>query len=167
MAIDDTIKTLAKIHQSISQGIPRTAVRPDALVNHLNDLYGESATGLTSRELFTYDDVGSPSITFTVHIDVEFDPRRVMESMQTKLQAIPQEEADKMGRTGAVWSCGRYDFVHDDDLGQLRISHQYSHRRRDTQSVLSIIKRMIGYAKDYLEEVKKSAEASADTLETE
>jgi len=87
--------------------------------------------------------------------------------MQTRLQATPKEEADEIGKTGMVWSCGHYDFVHDDDLGQLRISHQYSHRRRNTQSVLSIIKRMIGYAKDYLEEVKKSVEESTSNPETE
>ena len=167
MAIDDTIRELTKIYQSIEQGIPRTVASPDALVSHLNDLYGESTNDLNSSELFTYDDVGSPSITLTVHSDVEFDPRSVMQSMQTRLQATPQEQADEVGRTGLVWSCGRYDFVHDDDLGQLRISHQYSHRRRDTQSVLSIIKRMIGYAKDYLEEVKKSAEESTTAPETE
>ena len=167
MAIDDTIITLTKIYQSIDQGIPKTAARPDALVNHLNDLYGESTEGLASRELFTYDDVGRPSITLTVQIDVEFDSKRVMKSMQTKLQAIPQEDTDEIGKTGVVWSYGRYDFVYDDDLGQLRISHQYSHRRINTQSVLSIVKRMIDYAKDYLEEVKKSAEEDAGTLETE
>jgi len=163
MAIDDTITTLTKIYQSIDRGIPKTAARPDALVNHLNDLYSESTKGFASRELFTYDDVGRPSITITVQIDVEFDSKRVMESMQTKLQATLQEEADEIGKTGGVWSYGRYDFVHDDDLGQLRISHRYSHRRRDTQSVLSIIKRMIGYAKDYLEEVKKSVKEDTNT----
>ena len=167
MAIDDTIITLTKIYQSIDQGIPKTAARPDALVNHLNDLYGESTEGFTSRELFTCDDVGRPSITLTVQIDVEFDSKRVMKSMQTKLQATPQEDTDEIGKTGVVWSYGRYDFVYDDDLGQLRISHQYSHRRINTQSVLSIVKRMIDYAKDYLEEVKKSAEEDAGTLETE
>jgi hypothetical protein len=156
MAIDDTITILSKIYQSIYRGIPKTAASPDALVNHLNDLYSESTEGFSSKELFTYDNVGSPSITLSVHIDVEFDPRKVMESMQTRLQATPKEEADEIGKTGVVWSYGRYDFVHDDDLGQLRISHQYSHRQRDTQSILSIIKRMIGYAKYYLEEVKKS-----------
>jgi len=167
MAIDDTIMTLTDIYQAIDRGIPKTAASPDALVNHLNDLYSESTKDFSSRELFTYDDIGSPSITLTVHIDVEFDPRMVMESMQTRLQATPQEKADEIGRTGVVWSCGRYDFVHDDDLRQLRISHQYSHRRRDTQSVLSIIKRMVGYAKDYLEEVKKSAREDTNTPETE
>ncbi len=166
MAIDDTIATLTKIHHSIDRGIPKTAANPNALVNHLNDLYGESTEGFTSKELFTYDDVGRPSITITVQIDVEFDSKRVMESMQTKLQATPQEDADEIGKTGVVWSFGRYDFVYDDDLGQLRISHQYSHRRIDTQSVLSIVKRMIDYAKDYLDEVKKSAEEDTGTLET-
>ena len=66
MAIDDTIKTLTKIYQSIDQGIPTTAASPDALVNHLNDLYGEACESLTSEELFAYDDVRSPSITLTI-----------------------------------------------------------------------------------------------------
>lgn len=167
MAIDDTITALTKIYQSIDRGVPKTAASPDALVNHLNDLYSESTKDISSRELFTYDDVGSPSITLTLHIDVEFEPRKVMESMQTRLQATPQEEVDEIEKTGVVWSCGRYDFVYDDDLGQLRISHQYSHRRRDTQSILSIIKRMIGYAEDYIEEVKKSVREDTNTPETE
>ena len=72
-----------------------------------------------------------------------------------------------MGKTGIVWSHGHYDFVYDDDSGLLRISHKYSHKRVDTRSVLSIIKKMIDYAKDYLEEVKKSAEPSTSTPETE
>jgi len=93
MAIDDTITILTKIYQSIDRGIPKTAASPDALVNHLNDLYSESTEGFSSKELFTYDNVGSPSITLSVHIDVEFDPRKVMESMQTRLQATPKEEA--------------------------------------------------------------------------
>jgi hypothetical protein len=167
MAIDDTIRALTKIYQSIDRGIPKTAASPVALVNHLNDLYSESGEDLSSRELFTYDNVGSPSITVTLDIDVEFNPRSVMDNLRKKLHAEHCSETDEIGRTGTVWSCGRYDFVHDDDLGQLRISHQYSYRRRDTQSVLSIIKRMIGYAKDYLEEVKRSAEESAGTVETE
>jgi hypothetical protein len=100
MAIDDTITTLTNIGRSIDQGIPRTADSPDALVNHLNDLYGESDEDLSSGELFTYDDVGNPSMTLTVQIDVEFDPRKVMESVQTRLQVTPQEEADEIGRTG-------------------------------------------------------------------
>jgi len=139
--------------------------RPDALVNHLNDLCGESTDGLGSEELFTCDDVGSPSITLAVHIDVEFDPGRVMEIAQTRLQATRQKAADEIGRTGAVWSCGRYDFVHDDAQGQLRISHRYSHRRRHTQSVLSIVRKMVGYAKSYLEAVRQSAEEGAGAPE--
>ena len=75
MAINDTIKGLTKIYQSIDRGIPKTADSPDALVNHLNDLYSESGEDLSSRELFTYDDVGSPTITITLDIDVEFDPQ--------------------------------------------------------------------------------------------
>lgn len=167
MAIDETITILTKIYQSIGRGIPKTAASPDDLVNHLNDLYSESTEGFSSKELFTYDDVGSPSITLSVHIDVEFDPGRVMESMQTRLQTAPKEEADEIGKTGVIWSYGRYDFVYDGDLGQLRISHQYSHRRSDTQSVLSIIKRMIGYAKDYLVEARKTTREDTKTPETE
>jgi hypothetical protein len=167
MTIDDTIEKLTRIHQSIDQGIPKTADSPDALVNHLNDLYGESDEDLSSEELFTYDDVGNPSMTLTVHIDVEFDPRKVMESVQTRLQLTPHEEADEIGRTGVVWSCGRYDFVFDDDLGQMRISHRYSHRPRDTQSVLSIVKRTIDYARSYLEAVKQSTQEATGPHETD
>ncbi|OHB76136.1 MAG: hypothetical protein A2Z25_18765 [Planctomycetes bacterium RBG_16_55_9] len=87
MVIDDTIQTLIKIYESIDQGIPKTAASPDALVNHLNDLYSESTEGLTSEELFAYDDVGNPSITLTISIDVEFDLKRVVENMRTKLSA--------------------------------------------------------------------------------
>ncbi|MHC4580173.1 MAG: hypothetical protein ACYS14_01870 [Planctomycetota bacterium] len=167
MTLDDTIQKLGRIQQSVEQRIPKTAASPDALVNHLNDLYGESTDGFGSDELFTYDDVGSPSITLTVHIDVDFDPKRVMDSLKTKLQATPSEEADDLGTTGAVWSCGRYDFVHDDTLGQLRISHRYSHRQRDTQSVLSIMTKMMDYATSYLEAAKQSAEEATDTSEKE
>jgi hypothetical protein len=158
MAIDDTIKALTKIYQSIDRGIPQTAASPDALLDHLNDLYSESTGELVSRELFAYDDAGSPSITLTVRIDVEFDLKRVMENMRTRLHATQHGQADEIGRAGIVWSHGRYDFVYDDDSGLLRISHKYSHKRGDIKSVLSITKRMIGYAKDYLEEVRKSAE---------
>jgi hypothetical protein len=126
------------------------------LLNHLNDLYSESTGELTSGELFAYDDVGSPSITLTVSIDVEFDLKRVMENMRTRLHATQPGQVDEIGKTGIVWSHGRYDFVYDDDSGLLRVSHKYSHKRGDTKSVLSIIKKMIGYTKDYLEEVKKS-----------
>ncbi|MHC4687435.1 MAG: hypothetical protein ACYTEW_24470 [Planctomycetota bacterium] len=187
MAIDDTITTLTNIYQSIDQGIPKTATSPDALVNHLNDLYSESTQnrnldGLFESdnelysestqnrnidELFAYDDVGSPSITLTVSFDVEFDLKRVMENMRTRLHTTQHGQVDEIGKTGIVWSHGRYDFMYDGDPGLLRISHKYSHKREDTKSVLSIIKRMIGYAKDYLEEVKKSAEESTSTPETE
>lgn len=167
MTIDDTIKRLTRIFQSVEQRIPKTAATPDALVNHLNDLYGESTEGLGSEELFTYDDVGSPSITLTVHVDVEFDSSRVMETVKKRLKVVPREEPDEIGRTGAVWSCGRYDFVYDDALGQLRISHRYSHRQRDTQSVVSIVRKMMVYAKTYVEAVKQSSEEATDTREKE
>ena len=187
MPIDDIITTLTKIYQSIDQGIPKTATSPDALVNHLNDLYSEFAQnrnidGLFESdnelynestqnrnldELFTYDEVVSPSITLTISIDVEFDLKRVMENMRTGLHATQHDQADEIGETGIVWSHGRYDFMYDDDSGLLRISHQYSHRPRNTRSVLSITKKMIAYAKDYLKEIKKSAGESAGTVETE
>ena len=160
MAIDDAIQTLTKIYQSIDQGIPKTAGSPDALVNHLNDLYAESCKGLTSEELFAYDDVRSPSITLTVHIDVEFDLKRVMENMRTRLHTIRYGREDEIGKTGIVWSHGRYDFVYDDESGLLRISHIYSHKRIDTQSVLSIVRKMIDYALEYLEEVRASVKES-------
>ena len=167
MAIDDTIRALAKIYHSIDRGIPITAPSPDALVDHLNNLYSESGEDIFSREVFTYDDVGSPSITLTIGIDVEFDLKRVMENMRTRLHATRYGRADEIGKTGIVWSHGRYDFVYDDDSGLLRISHRYSHKRGDTKSVLSIIRKMIDYAGDYLEEVKKSTEESTSAPEIE
>lgn len=167
MTIDDTITALAKIYQLIDKGVPKTAASPDALVNHLNDLYSEFAESLDSKELFTYDDVGNPSITLTVNIDVEFDLKRVMENMQKRLQAIPQEQVEEIGRTGVVWSHERYDFMYDDDSGNLRISHKYSHKPRNTRSVLSIIKKMIAYAKDYLEQINRSIEEDTRAPEIE
>jgi hypothetical protein len=167
MAIDDTITTLTMIYHTNHNGKQNTAARPDALVNHLNDLYSKSTQSRNIDELFAYEDVGSPSITLTVGIDIEFNPKRVMENMRTRLHATQHGQVDEIGKTGIVWSHGRYDFMYDDDSGLLRISHKYSHKRVDTKSVLSIIKRMIGYAKDYLKEVKKSAEESTSTPETE
>jgi hypothetical protein len=156
MAIDDTITILTRIYQSIGQGIPKMADSPDALLNYLNDLYSESTGELASKELFTYDDVESPSITLTISIDVEFDLKRIMENMRTRLHTTQHGQVDEIGKTGIIWSHGRYDFMYDDDSGLLRLSHKYSHKPEDTKSVLSITKRMIGYAKNYLEEVKKS-----------
>jgi hypothetical protein len=167
MAIDDTITTLTEIYRLIDKGIPKTAASPDDLLNHLNDLYSESIGDFASMELFAYDDVGSPSITLTVKIDVEFDFKSVMENMQTRLQATQRCQIDEIGKTGIVWSHGRYDFIYNDDSGLLRISHQYSHKQKDTKSVLSITKRMISYAKDYLEEVRKSAVGDTRIPETE
>jgi hypothetical protein len=167
MAIDDTITILTRIYQSIDQGIPQMADSPDALLNYLNDLYSESTGELASKELFAYDDVESPSVTLTVSIDVEFGLKRVMENMRTRLHTAQHGQVDEMGKTGIIWSYGRYDFMYDDDSGLLRISHKYSHKQEDTKSILSIIKRMIGYAKDYIEEVKKSAEENTSTQETE
>ena len=167
MVIDDTIQTLIRIEQSIDKGIPQIVDNPDALVDYLNDLYNESAETLTLEALFIYDDVGSPSITLTISVDVEFDLKKVVKEMRTRLHTTQHGKEDEIGKTGIVWSHGHYDFVYDDDSGLLRISHKYGHKQEDTRCVLSIIKRMIGYAKDYLEEVKKSAEESTSTPETE
>ncbi len=156
MELENNIKALDRIIQSIDKEIPRTVKNPDALVDHLNQLYIKYSEDLNLAEVFEYDDVGRPSVTLTITLDVEFDIKKVMENMKARLQIEPQEQTDEIGKTGVVWSCGRYDFVYDDDSGNLRISHRYSHKRRNTQSVLSITKRMIGYAGDYLEEVSKS-----------
>ncbi len=163
MAIDDAIQTLTRIYQLIDKGIPHTPTSPDALVEYLNDLYAKTIEGLSAEELFAYDDVGSPTITLTVSIDVEFDLKRVMENMRTRLHTTQRGKADVMGKTGIVWSYGHYDFLYDDDSGFLRISHKYGHEREDTRSVLSIIKKMIDYAKDYLEEVRKSVKSTPET----
>ena len=167
MAIDDTIKRLTKIYQSIDRGIPKWIANPDDLVDHLNHLYIKYTEDLNLEEAFDYDDVGRPSITLTVSIDVDFDIIRVMENMQKRLRVKPQEKVDEIGGAGLVWSCGRYDFMYDDSSENLRISHRYSHKQINTQSVLSITKKMLSYAKDYLEEVRKSAEESTSTPETE
>jgi hypothetical protein len=156
MEIDSAIQTLDKIIQSIDRKIPRAVSNPDALVDYLNRLYVNYSDDLNLDEVFEYDDVGRPSITLTVNIDVEFDIKAVMENMKTRLRIEPKEQADDIGKTGVAWSFGRYDFMYDDESGNLRISHRYSHKRKNTGSVLSITKRMIGYARDYLEEVRKS-----------
>ena len=156
MAVDDTIQTLIKVRESIGTGIPQTLTRPDALVDRLNDLYIESAGTRSLDELFAYTDVGSPSITLTVSIDVEFDLTSVMGRVRTRLGETQPDRADEIGTASFVWSHGRYDFVYDDESGLLRISHLYSHRRVDTKSVLSIVRKLIDYALDYLAEVRRS-----------
>jgi hypothetical protein len=156
MEIDNTIQTLVRIRQSVDTWVPRRTTRPDALIADLNDLYVTSTENRDFDELFEYDDVGSPSITLIVSIEVECDFQRVMENMWTRLHVQPSR-ADEIASAGVVWSHGRYDFVYDDDSGSLRISHRYSHKRVDTKSVSSIAKRMIDYAIAYLEEVKASA----------
>ncbi len=166
MEIDDTIQTLVKIRQSIDTWVPQTTTRPDALIADLNDLYVASTKNRDFDELFGYDDVGSPSITLTVSIEVEFDLPRVMENLRTRLHIRQPGRADEIGKAGIVWSHGRYDFVYDRDSGSLRLSHKYSHKRVDTKSVASIAKQMIEYAVDYLEEVKASAKKSVDAPET-
>ena len=157
MEIDDTIQALVKVRQSIDTWVPRRTTRPDALVADLNDLYIASTENRDFDELFEYDDVGGPSITLIVSIEVEFDLQKVMENLRTRLRIKQPGQADEIGNAGIVWSHGRYDFVYDDNLGALRISHRYSHKRVDTKSVSSIAKQMIDYAVAYLEEVKASA----------
>lgn len=161
MEIDDTIQTLAKIRQAIDTRVPQRTTRPDALIADLNDLYVASTENRDFDELFEFNDVGSPSITLLVSIEVEFDLHGVMENLRTKLHILQPGRADEIGNAGVVWSYGRYDFVYDRDSGSLRISHKYSHKRVDTKSVSSIARQMIDYAIDYLEEVKASAKRSA------
>ena len=167
MKIDDTIETLTKVCRAIGKGISRSIMRPDALVAALNELYVRSVENREFDELLEYDDVGSPSISLLVSIDVEFDLKQVMKRMRTRLHATEPGKADEIGNAGIVWSSGRYDFVCDEDSGLLRISHKYSHRRVDTKSVLSIVKKMIDYALDYLEEVKTSAKESTSVPGTQ
>ena len=167
MEIDDTIQTLAKIRQAIETWVPRRTTRPDALITDLNDLYVASTENRDFDELFEFDDVGSPSITLIVSIEVEFDLQRVMGNLRTRLHILRPGRADEIGKAGVVWSHGRYDFVYDRDAGSLRISHKYSHKRVDTKSVSSIAKQMIDYTIDYLEEVKASAKNSAGAPATD
>jgi hypothetical protein len=167
MEIDDTIQTLAKIRQSIDTRVPQTTTRPDALIADLNDLYVGSSKNRGMDELFEYDDVGSPSITLIVPINVEFDLQRVMKDLRTKLHVLRPGRADEIGNAGVVWSYGRYDFVYDRGSGSLRISHKYSHKRVDMKSVSSIARQMIDHAIDYLEEVKASAKKSGGAPETD
>jgi hypothetical protein len=167
MEINDTIQTLSRIRQAIDAWVPRSGARPDALIAGLNDAYVRSAKNRDFDELFEYNDVGSPSVTLIVSIEVHFDLKKVMENLRTRLQILQSGQADEIGNAGIVWSYGRYDFVYDDNSGLLRISHRYSHKRVDTKSVSSIAKQMIDYAVDYLEAVKASANEGAGTPETE
>ena len=167
MKIDDTIQSLARVRESIDKRVPRTPTRPDALIADLNDLYVASTENRDFDELFEYDDVGSPSITLIVDIEVEFDLKKVMENLRTRLHILHPGRADEIGNAGIVWSHGRYDFVYDSHSEALRISHKYSHKRVDTKSVSSIAKQMIDYAIDYLEQVKASTNERSGTSETE
>ncbi len=167
MEIDDTIQTLAKIRRAIDTWVPQRTTRPDALIADLNDLYVASTENRDFDELLEYDDVGSPSITLIISIEMEFDLQRVMENLRTRLHIVEPGRADEIGKAGVVWSDGRYDFVYDRDSGSLRISHKYSHKRVDTKSVASIAKQMMEYAIDYLEEVKASAKRSARAPQTD
>jgi len=166
MEIDDTIRTLAMVRQSIDTLVPRRTTRPDALIADLNGLYVASTENRGMDELFAYDDVGSPSLTLMVDIEAEFDVHRVMKNMRTRLHIPRPTQRDEIGNAGVVWSYGRYDFVYGADSGSLRISHKYSHKRIHTKSVGSIARQMIDYAIDYLEEVKAFARKGADALET-
>ena len=167
MEIDDTIQTLAEVRQSIDSWVAQTTTRPDALIADLNDLYVASTENRSLDDLFEYSDVGSPSITLNVGLDVEFDIKGIMENLRTRLHILQPGRADDIGNAGIVWSHGRYDFVYDDNAGALRITHRYSHKRVDTKSVSSIAKQMIDYAIDYLEEVRASVKKSAGIPETD
>jgi len=157
MEIEDTIQALVKVRQSIDTWVPRRTTRPDALIADLNDLYIASTENRDFDELFEYDDVGGPSITLIVSIEVEFELKKVMENLRTRLRIKQPGRADEIGNAGVVWSRGRYDFVYDSNSESLRVSHRYSHKRVDTKSVSSIAKQMIDYAVAYLEEVKAFA----------
>ncbi len=167
MEIDDTIQALVKIRQSIDTWVPERTTRPDALIADLNDLYIGSTENRDFDDLFEYDDVGGPSITLIVSIGMEFDLKKAMKSIRTRLHIRQPGRADEIGNAGIVWSQGRYDFVYDDNSGALRVSHRYSHKRVDTKSVSSIAKQMIDYAIVYLEEVKASVDESAGAPDTE
>jgi hypothetical protein len=167
MEINDTIQTLVKVQQSIDTWVPERTTRPDALIADLNDLYVASTENRDFDDLFEYDDVGGPSITLIVGIDVEFDLKKVMENLRTRLHIKQPGRADEIGNAGIVWSHGRYDFVYDDNASALRVSHRYSHKRVDTKSVSSIAKQMIDYAIAYLEEVQASAKESTGAPDTE
>jgi hypothetical protein len=167
MEIDNTMQALVKVRQSIDTWVPRRTTRPDALVADLNDLYIASTENRDFDELFEYDDVGGPSITLIVSIEVDFDLQKVMENLRTRLHIKQPGRADEIGSAGVVWSHGRYDFVYDSNSESLRVSHRYSHKRVDTKSVSSIAKQMIDYAIAYLEEVKASASESTGAPKTE
>ena len=92
MEIDNTIQILSRISQSIDMEVPQTINSPDALVDYLNQLYVKYTKDFSLEEAFEYDDVGRPSITLTVGIEADFDIKKVMENMQTKLQVKPQEK---------------------------------------------------------------------------
>lgn len=166
MEIQDTINALRAIDQSIIEGVPQTNTSPDALVAYLNDLYIRSSENPEFDELFEYSDVGSPSITLMVSIDSEFDLEKAVQGMRARFEAPMPRLADEIGNAGVVWSHGRYDFVYDENSETLRISHKYSHKRVDTQSVLTIARTMIGHALSYLHEVKASAHGQSDSPET-
>ncbi len=167
MEIDDTIRTLAQVRQSIDTWVPRRTTRPDALIADLNGSYVASTKNRGMDELFAHDDVGSPSLTLIIDIEAEFDLQRVIKNMRTRLHIPRPGRRDEIGNAGVVWSYGRYDFVYDAGSGSLRISHKYSHKRVYTKSVSSIARQMIDYAISYLEEVKAAAKKGADALETD
>jgi hypothetical protein len=107
MEIGDTIQALMAVRRAIDQGILKTVTRPDALVADLNDLYVGSTENREFDELFEYDDVGSPSITLLVSIDVEFDLKEVMKRLRTRWHAAEPGRTDEIGNAGIVWSSGR------------------------------------------------------------
>jgi hypothetical protein len=167
MDIKESINALRAIHHSIGRGVPQTNTSPDALVAYLNDLYIRSSENPEFDELFEYNDVGSPSITLTVSIDSEFDLEKMVKSMRERLGIPAPRQTDEIENAGVVWSHGRYDFVYDANAEALRISHQYSHKRVDTQSVLTIARTMIEHALSYLEVVEASADGPGDIPKTD
>ena len=104
MEINDTIQTLGGIRQAIDAWVPRSGARPDALIADLNEVYVGSAKNRDFDELFEYDDVGSPSITLVVSIDVDVNIKKVMENLRTRLHIVQPGRADEIGNAGIVWA---------------------------------------------------------------
>lgn len=160
MKIDKTITVLTKLTQTLTKGIPWTVKQPEALIDHINDLYTLFCETLEWDELLTFDNMGYLSVTLTIRIEEEFDIKQIVEGMHKKLKMPKLNKADKIRNTNIVWSHDRYDSLYDQNMDCLQISHRYSHKWIETQSVVNIVRTMISHALSYLEEVE-----AATTLE--
>ena len=167
MKIDNTMTVLTKVTQTLTKGIPWTVKQPDALIDHINDLYRLICETLKWDALLAYDNVGYPSVTLTINIEEEFNIKQVAEGMRRKLKLPKPEKTDKIENTGIAWSYSRYDFLYDPAVECLKISHKYNYKRLDTQAVLNIVKTMIDHAMSYLEEIRASISQDPDTPVTD